>query len=319
MSDDEDGGVKHYNPNQRVIDAADEAPKIDMSKVANMKAIHKKGDDTLDKAQKLASPNVIGNFKKRSGKFNFVQPEKIILPSGGKLYKGVTNDPDILDGFIYMYPMTVTEEEILSTPRFLKSGAATRMVIDNCIASDIEAKDILLFDSNYLLFYLRSISYGDDYKFKLKCTNSACEQEFDHTVEISKLAFEELPEDISEPIKIKLPKTGYTVYSVLPRLFHSEQIYQRNVKRRKSTDDSDTRLVDNLVSTILKIVDPNGKEVKNSDWEEFLLAIPGQDRAELKEKTEYSTGVDKLDGVVCPYCTTDYSGSIPVGIEFFRF
>jgi len=128
-----------------------------------------------------------------------------------------------------------------------------------------------------------------------------------------------LPDVLEEPIKVKLPKTGYTVYTVLPRLFHSEQIYQRNLKRKKSTSDSDTRLVDNLMSTILKIVAPNGEEVKPGDWEEFLLAIPGQDRAELKEKTDYSTGVDKLDGVICPYCTTDYSGSIPIGVDFFRF
>lgn len=309
-----------YNPNQKIIDAAPKAPEIDMDKIANLKAIQKKGDDTIDKAKSLKSnSNPANSFKKRSGRFNFVQPEKIILPSGGKLYQGVTEDTDILNGFIYMYPMTVTEEEILSTTRFLKTGSATRMVIDNCIASDIEAKDILLYDSNYLLFYLRSISYGDSYKFTLKCTNSSCEQEFDHTVEISKLVFEELKDDVTEPIKVKLPKSGYTVYTVLPRLYHSEQIYSRNLKRKKSTDDSDTRLVDNLMSTIVKITDQEGKELKSTDWEEFLLSIPGQDRAELKESTDFSTGVDKLNGVVCPYCMTDYSGSIPIGVEFFRF
>jgi hypothetical protein len=312
------------NPNQRTVDAAPVAPTIDMSKIANIDAIKSKGDDTIDRAKQNIgqAPNVIKNFKRKgrgSGKFNFVQPEKILLPSGGKLYRGVTEDPDVLNGFIYMYPMTVKEEEILSTSRFLKSGAATRMVIDNCIASDIEAKDILLFDSNYLLFYLRSISYGDDYKFKLKCSNQSCEQEFDHTVEISKLTFEELPDDVEEPIKVVLPKTKYTVYTVLPRLFHSEEIYQRNLKRKKSTSDSDTRLVDNLLATIVRITTPDGEELKPGDWEEFLTAIPGQDRAELKEKTDYSTGVDKLDGVVCPYCTTDYSGSIPIGVDFFRF
>ena len=299
-----------------------EAPKIDLSKVANAEAIGNLGDDTIRKAQENvgAAPDVTRTFRKRKGgKFNFVNPERIPLPSGGRLYKNITNDPDVLNGYIYMYPMTVKEEEILSTSRFLKSGAATRMVIDNCIASDIDAKDILLFDSNYLLFYLRSISYGDDYKFTLKCNNSSCEQDFEHTVKITELGFEELPEDVNEPIKITLPKTGYTVYTILPRLFHSEEIYQRNLKKKKSTADADTRLVDNLMATILKIVDPDGTEVPPGDWEEFLTAIPGMDRAELREKTDFSTGVDKLDGVVCPYCTTDYSGTIPIGTDFFRF
>jgi len=309
--------TEKINLNKRTVEAAPEAPKIDMSKIANIDAVRKAGDDTLDKALEGSSPRM---FKKRgSGKFNFVQPEKIILPSGGRLYKSVTDDPDILSGYIYMYPMTVREEEILSTSRFLKTGAATRMVIDNCIASDIEAKDILLFDSNYLLFYLRSISYGDDYKFKLKCSNSSCEQEFEHTVQISKLTFEELPEDVTEPIKVVLPKTKYTVYTVLPRLFHSEEIYQRSLKRKKGTDDVDSRLVDNLMVTIVKIVAPDGTEVPSRDWEEFLMSIPGIDRAALKEKTDFSTGVDTLKDVQCPYCGTDYSGTIPIGAEFFRF
>lgn len=323
MSDQNENGQQPqtFNPNQRVIDNAPVAPVIDPSKIANLAAIESKGDDTIQKAQDTIgqAPDVIRRFKRKRGKFNFVEPEKIALPSGGRMYKNLTNDPDILNGFIYMYPMTVKEEEILSTGRFLKSGAATRMVIDNCIASDIDAKDILLFDSNYLLFYLRSISYGDEYKFTLKCANSACEQDFDHTVEITKLGFEELPEDVEEPIKIVLPKTGYTVQTVLPRLFHSEQIYQRNIKKKKSTTDADSRMVDNLLSTIVKITDPDGEEVGAGDWEQFLEAIPGMDRAELKDKTDFSTGVDKLDGVVCPYCTTDYSGTIPIGTEFFRF
>jgi len=308
------------NLNKRLVEDAPQPPELDLSKIANAEAVKAKGDDTIEKAKrKVNQGNEQKFFKKRGGKFNFVQPEKIPLPSGGRLYKSVTDDPDILNGYIYMYPMTVKEEEILSTSRFLKSGAATRMVLDNCIASNIDAKDILLFDSNFLLFYLRSISYGDDYKFKLQCSNSACEQEFDHTVHISKLSFEELPETVEEPIKIILPRTKYTVYTVLPRLFHSEEIYQRNLKRKKSTSDADSRMVDNLLATIIKIVSPAGEEIKSGDWEEFLTALPGIDRAELKEKTDYSTGVDKLNGVVCPYCGADYSGTIPIGVDFFRF
>lgn len=293
------------------------APTIDLSKIQNLAAIEGKGDDTIDQAQRATGQTFIK--KGRKSKFNFVQPEKIPLPSGGAIYAPVTDDPDILNGFIYMYPMTVKEEEILSTSRFLKSGAATRMVIDNCIASDIDAKDILLFDSNFLLFHLRAISYGNDYKFSLKCSNSGCEKEFDHTVIIDELQFEELPKDTVEPFVTKLPKTGYTVEAILPRLFHSEQIYQKNLKKKKSTADADTRMVDNMLSTITSIKDPEGNEVGRGDWEDFLEAIPGMDRAALKEASDFSTGVDSLDDVECPFCNQDYSGTIPIGTDFFRF
>lgn len=275
------------------------APKIDLSKIANVPS---------------------GERKKRGkGKFNFTESEIVALPSKGLLYKNSTTDVDILNGQIQMFPMTVKDEEILSTSRFLKTGAATRMVIDNCIASDMDARDILLYDSNYLLFFLRGISYGNDYKFKLKCSNSSCEQEFEHTVKIDELEFEELPDDLKEPFTVKLPKCGYTVQFVLPRLAHSEEIYNRNRKRKKTTNDADQKLVDNLVVTTIKITDPDGVEVPPGDWEEFYESIVGMDRAELNDKADFSTGVDKLEGVSCPYCETDYSGTIPIGIDFFRF
>jgi hypothetical protein len=274
------------------------APKLDMSKIVNVPS---------------------GEIKKKKGKFSFTEAEVTPLPSRGLLYKSVTQDTDILNGQIQMYPMTVKDEEILSTSRFLKTGAATRMVIDNCVASDIDARDILLYDSNYLLFFLRGISYGDDYKFKLKCSNSSCGMEFEHTVKISELNFEELPEDIKEPFTVELPKSKYKVTFVLPRLAHSEEIYNRNRKRKKTTSSSDQRMVDNLIVTTIKITDPDGVEVPPGDWEEFYESLIGMDRAELNEKADFSTGVDKLEGVVCPYCETDYSGTIPIGIDFFRF
>lgn len=278
---------------------APKAPKIDMSKISNV-------------------PQSVMKTRK-SGKFNFSEAEMVSLPSRGALYKNVTDDVDILNGQIQMYPMTVKDEEILSTSRFLKSGAATRMVIDNCVASDIDARDILLYDSNYLLFFLRGISYGNDYKFKLKCSNSSCGMEFDHTVKIDELEFEELPEDVKEPFSVVLPKCKYKVTFVLPRLAHSEEIYNRNRKRKKSTADSDQRMVDNLIVTTIKITDPNGEDVPAGDWEEFYESLIGMDRAELSEKADFSTGVDTLDGVVCPYCESDFSGSIPIGVDFFRF
>jgi hypothetical protein len=291
------GRPMQSNNVQRAGNKPPEPPKLDLNKVQN-----------------------VPGKQKKSSKFDFREAEMIPLPSKGRLYSSVTDDKDILNGYIKMYPMTVKEEEILSTSRFLKAGIATRMVLDNCIASNIDAKDILLFDSNFLLFYLRSMSYGDEYKFKIKCTNSGCEREFEHKVEISKLEFEELPDDVNEPITVTLPKCGYTVSFVLPRLAHSEEIYAKNKKRKKSTTDADQSMVDNLVVTSVKITAPDGTEVPMGDWEEFYEALIGLDRATLKEASNYSTGVDELKGVACPYCGEEISGgSIPVWIDFFRF
>jgi|GEM_PF-6476499 hypothetical protein len=289
--------------------------EIDISNVGNYDAVSKKDPEVKKVAEKKKSVNK----GKRASKFNFAEEEVVPLPSGGRLYSRVTEDEDILNGRIKLLPMTAREEEILSTTRFIKDGTATRRVLERCIASDIDAQDVLLFDSNFLLFYLRQISYGDSYEFELKCQNSMCEKKFDHEVKISELNFEELPEDVKEPIKVKLPKSKYTVHLILPRLYHSEEINYRYSNRKKSTNDEDKRSIDNFMVTTVKVLDDKSDEIDKKDWEEFFEALPGMDTAELREATDFSTGVDTLKDIECPYCSTDYSGTIPIGIEFFRF
>ena len=89
------------------INEAPTASSIDLSKIRNMEAAVAT-DSTFEKV-------VSGSAQRKTGKFNFTQSEKIPLPSGGKLYKTVTKDKDVLSGYIEMFPMTIKEEEILST------------------------------------------------------------------------------------------------------------------------------------------------------------------------------------------------------------
>ena len=291
--------------------ALPEAPGVpDISKIRNFEQMVAKDQNFANLADK--------NKTKKSKRFNFNFEELVPLPSGGKIYSGVTKDEDILSGFIRMRNMTIEEEEILSTSRFVKTGSTTRNILARCIVSDIDAKDITMFDANFILFYLRKMSYGNEYKFKLECQSSSCEKEFEHTIKISELEFEELPEDFEEPITVKLPVSGFTVVSILPRLVHSEELYKRRSSRKKGTEDVDSKTVDNLMITTVAIFDRDGEKVENKYWEEFFGALPGIDRAALTEKTRFSTGIDELHDLQCPYCQSKYEGSIPVGLEFFR-
>lgn len=288
---------------------AKENNEIDLSKVSNLEAT---GDEQLIKKAKSSGT------KRKKGKFNFnLQPERVQLPSKGVLYK--SDDEVIQNGFIELYPMTVKEEEILSTQRFLKKGVATRMVFENCIASNIDAKDLLSYDSTYLLFALRQMSYGDEYTFSKKCSNDSCGKEFKHTIKISELEFNELPEDLEEPIELTLPKTKYNVSIILPRVFHTEQIQMMREKRKDaSTKDRETILIDQLLVTTLSITDPDGDEVPQKDWQDFYEEIPSYDRAHISDAVRFNVGVDELEEVECPYCGTEQGGNIPIGIEFFR-
>lgn len=289
--------------------------EIDLSAVSNFDAAAKKdrGLEEVAAAKKASKP------KRKDGRFNFSEAELVPLPSKGQLYKEVTDDEDILGGFIKLYPMTTKEEEILSTQRHLRTGASTRLILQNCIDSAIDAKDILVFDSNFLLFYLRKISYGDEYEFELSSTEDALRRKFKHKINISDLRFEELDDNVKEPIKVVLPKSKYTVECVLPRMYHIEEIYKMNARREKKSDGTDKRLLDNLVVTTVRVLDENKEEVPSKYWEEFYESLPGMDIAELREKTKFDTGVDELKGIVCPYTDREMDVTIPMGPEFFRF
>lgn len=290
-----------------------ESKQIDLSKLSNLDAVTSKDKGLKEIIEKKGVPR-----KRNTGKFNFAEPELVKLPSRGILYGNVTNDENVLNGSIEIYPMTAREEEILSTQKFIRDGSATRRVLNRCIASDIDAKDILTYDSNYLLFFLRQISYGDTYEFDLTCQNPMCGKKFEHVLKISELDFEQLP-DMEEPIEVKLAMSKYTVYMVLPRLYHTEDIISRGNNKKKTTEDSVGSQIDRYLSTTVSILDRSGEEVNRKDWEEFYEALPGADIATIREASDYSTGVDTLEGVVCPYCERDYSGTIPIGINFFRF
>jgi len=288
-----------------------QVPEIDLNNISNV------GAGPVEK-MKIENTNTVLQ-RKTKGRFNFTEPEEVLLPSGGFLYNGSTTDENVLKGKILLYPMTAREEEILSTQRFVKDGTVTRRVLDRCIVSDIDAKDILVYDSNYLLFFLRQISYGDDYNFELKCQNEYCEKKFEHIVKISELNFKELNEDFDEPIEIKLPRSNYTVNLVLPRLYHSEIMADLAKKRKTNFNEGNKETIDKYVATTVSILDNKNKEISRKYWEEFYESLPGIDIAEIRKKSNFSSGVDELNNVICPYCGSDYSGTIPIDINFFRF
>jgi hypothetical protein len=96
-------------------------------------------------------------------------------------------------------------------------------------------------------------------------------------------------------------------------------MYKLNQKKKKTTSSIDTSQADTLYITSLNVFDDEGEKVPKKDWEEFFRSLPGADRAEITEKTKFSTGIDDIKDMECPYCGSIQDKSIPIGVEFFRF
>ena len=226
-------------------------------------------------------------------KFCFVDPVEVPLPSKGKFYQD-TNDEALKQGFISLLPMSVSEEETFTNPAYLKQGTAVRMVLDACMESDYEASRLLSFDATYLLYALRNISYGDDYTFKIQCPD--CGKEYEHTVKISEVPFDELPEDAQEVYTIKLPLSKYTVRMNLSRLADDE----RAIRMKKNNPDVSETAID-FASHTLSITDTKGVELNPKDFIDFFAAIPALDRAEITETFKFTRNNPKVT-VTCPKC-----------------
>jgi len=254
--------------------------------------------------------------EKKSERFRFAESSKIPLPSKGKFYK--TEDEDIKNGYIKLYPMTMREEEILSTPRYIMDGTATIMALNNCIESDIDAEDLLMYDYTYLLFYLRKISFGDSYSFNLTCSN--CGHEFRDGFNISEIKFEELPDDFKEPYRIDLPVSKYTVVLTMPRVRHIREFENKQDKMTVKQKQEYSGISDLFSIRTAAIIDNKGEAVPKEYWVEFFKSLTAKDRAVLTKNAVIESGVNKvMDNIVCPNCETKIGGSIPVTDEFFRF
>ena len=289
--------------------------KIDLSKVSNMNAV--KGtnpavDAFVDrntmkpkeqKVEELVSDGYkIEHFEKYPRKFEFVPADKVQLPSRGLPYQNC-DDKDVKEGYIWIYPLTMKEEEILSTQKYINEGVATIMALNNCIKSNIDAMDLIVSDFYYLLMYLRQVSISDKFSFSIKCPH--CGNEFKYDIKISEQKFDDLdPDTFSEPIRVDLPKTDYTVLLGLPRIRTIREMSWM-IEERKNIG-----IADFLFTRTIAIIAPNGDEVPKSDWIIFYNNLPHDDSEEILKYAQFDNGMTHIiENTKCPKCGKEVEGS----------
>lgn len=291
--------------------------KIDLSSVSNMNAVKGSNpavDAFVEKAEKPASVKEqkvselvsdgykIEHFEKYPRKFEFVPADRVKLPSGGLPYQNC-DDKDVREGFIWIYPLTMKEEEILSTQKYINEGIATIMALNNCIKSNIDAMDLIVSDFYYLLMYLRQVSISDEFVFNVKCPH--CDHEFKYTIKISEQTFDELdPDTFKEPIRVDLPTTDYTVLMGIPRI--------RTIREMSWMLDTRKNIgvADFLYTRTIAIITPDGKEVPKSDWIVFYNNLPHKDSEEILKFAQFDNGLNHIiKNTNCPKCGKEIEGS----------
>lgn len=244
--------------------------------------------------------------------------ELVEIPSHGYLYKNVTSDPDILErGSLRIRPMTVAEEKILTTSRLVRSGQALDLIFRNCIKSDIDPGELLSSDRVYVMLWLRSISYGNKYKFWIQSQDPSNPGRFQWEVDLNNHPIKEFDDpEIREPFEVELP-SGYKIEFRLPRGKDELEIIKMQ-NQPKGMDETDDTIVKRLSSIIIKATRKNGEEIPAAQYDAFVNSLVARDASAFRNKIdEIDCGVEDIT-VTDPRTGFEFNSSIPITEDFFR-
>lgn len=271
----------------------------------------KPGDDFYKNAE--ISPS------KDSEGFMFEPPAELVeIPSHAYLYQGITNDQEVLEkGALRIRPMTVREEKILTTTRLVRSGQALDMIFKNVIKSKIDPSQMLSSDRVFIMLWLRSVSYGNIYKFDLQCPS--CQGRFEHEVDLGAHPIIEFKDEtVSEPFDLELPVSKFKIKYRLPRgVDEVEIIKMQNLP--KKLNEADDSIVKRLSSILISVTNTEGEEIPKKYYSQFIENIVARDASIFRNELEKNDcGIEDIKDIDCPHCGYEYNTPIPITENFFR-
>jgi hypothetical protein len=241
--------------------------------------------------------------------------EEITLPSKGIFYNGKDGPKD---GILHIRPMTGEEEQILATPRYIRRGQAINMIFQRCIQEgQHRPEDFLAADRQFILIWLRGISYSPEYDVEIKCPE--CERKFEHKINLSLLRVTTCPNDFNPPLIGTLPKSGYKFEYRLPRGKDEIAIQEHRDRHQKMFGDAGGADDSLIYRSALLLDNIEGLKDKR-ELLELIKKLPIQDVAHIRNLTsEPPFGVNTKSEVMCPYasCLADFDAELPLESGFF--
>jgi rRNA maturation protein Nop10 len=240
--------------------------------------------------------------------------EKVLemtLPSYGLMYDGA-----IPGGTVPYSPMTGKEEMLLAGGR----GSVLDGILSACLSLPVGFKpsDLLVSDRFFAMLILRSVSYGEDYTFKVQCED--CDSKFKHTVRIpGDFDVKVLSEGVTEPFLVELPHSKKVVSFRLLRgtdelsiQKHTDREFQQNKKV-----EGDPAYIFRLAKHIVAIDDEEVKDIRKAMT--FVESLIGKDSVAFRNAIdEVDFGIDTTLKFECPRCGEENETVMPLNSEFFR-
>lgn len=237
--------------------------------------------------------------------------ETFLLPSRGKIYDSKVSAE------VKLRSMTTEEEQ----KRLAIASYPYRVlceIIDDCILEDIgiSSYDMALGDYQFLLYKLRTVTYGEDYKMATTCPYCGCTTE--EVVNLDALPVIERANEINKYLTFTLPKSKKRVKIGLQTPRSLDQISEQTKDFKKRGGTRDNSLVYTLLSLIREI---DGEEPNPLHLEEWVSKLPMADVNTIithAEKVNELLGVDTRLIITCDVCGLSHNTSLKTTQEFFR-
>lgn len=243
---------------------------------------------------------------------NFTQ--ELVLPSKGLL------NPEIPDGIVVQRCMMVSDQKYLLSNN-QSSGNQIHQLIQRTITEpkEFDVSALTLPDTLYLLFKLRILSYGSEYKFRTRCPE--CGRKIDVTVDLSELPVETLEEGFSDSLVVELPHRKDTVYTRVLTNADMDEVNEEIKRRKRKNPDDESAYTLRIVKSIekIKIAKDKSELTHPIDIERYVNSLTDLDAsAIIAARDSVSFGVAPVVERVCPECKEYIDISLSFSGDFFR-
>ena len=196
-------------------------------------------------------------------------------------------------------PMTFEDEKAIATIKKADKTDPINYLLSKCV-NNLNISDLLLMDKLYLLYKIREVSYGSDYKSIITCPK--CFSDSEVNIDISKLLLNEVPDDLSDPRKVRLPTLKKEITLRFPRLKDEKYLNfleNKNIQLWRFIEDIDGHTDKQVISKVIE-------------------KLPIKDmHVIISELTKPEYGLDSKINFICGDCEGETVVDIPIGENFF--
>lgn len=251
-----------------------------------------------------------------------IASDLVPLPSRGMLYE--EGHPLYNEENVEIKAPGPDEEDILTSEAYIKKGTVTDHLIRSCLINkSIDPDELVAGDRNAILFAIRILGFGPEYKVKLKCPT--CFSDFIHEFMLNKVEIKSIPEDSGQienknlfPIVLPVSKKE-VLFKILTSKDEKAIMEEQEKRKTALAKQGKTIEKENKVSArlIKAIKQANGK-TDLEDIVNFVKRLNIKDsRAIRKRMSEVAPDLISKQDAKCKFCSKTDIFNIPMTLEFF--